>query len=99
MVAATKSNIIKFPDKGSRSGCVTKASVMAIPKENFGILQPPMGYDVMKVLAGGRIVAIQSNSALAGCYPPIYFDTVSEVWRYIIDPTSDGEDDKPKGAA
>lgn len=76
--------ILKFPDRKA-------GRPVTIPQSKFGVLQPPMGYDVMQVL-NGRVVAIQSNSVLADCYPPIYFDTVSEVWRYIIDP-------KPEGAA
>lgn len=83
--------ILKFPDKSSRAGKVISASTM--PQSKFGVLRPPLGYDVMQVL-NGRIVAIQSNSVLADCYPPIYFDTVNEVWRYIIDPHHE-----PNGAA
>jgi len=77
--------ILKFPNKSSKAGRVTQASTMSVSQSKFGVLQPPMGYDVMHVI-NNRIVAVQSNSNIAGCYPPIYFDTVSEVWRYIIDP-------------
>lgn len=93
-----KNNIIKFPDRFPRVGKVINASTLSTPQSNFGVLQPPLGYDVMQVL-NGRIVAIQSNYVLAGCYPPIYYDTVSEVWRYIIDPDHTPRDDEPKGAA
>lgn len=72
--------VLKFPDK--KASNVSKAT---IPQSKFGVLQPPMGYDVMHIL-NGRIVAVQSNPNIASCYPPIYFDTVSEVWRYVIDP-------------
>jgi len=92
-----RSNIIKFADRSPRVGKVTQASTVSIPQSNLGILQPPMGYDTMQVL-NGRVVAIQSNPNLAKCYPPIYYDTINEVWKYIINPTNNEKND-PNGAA